>query len=42
MLAGKNQYVEQDVRKVVVAVNPRVVRLLGMEPARQEGTVVLK
>jgi putative ABC transport system substrate-binding protein len=42
LLSGKTQYAEQEVRKVVVAVNPRMVRLLGMEPARQEGTVVLK
>jgi len=42
ILTSKPGRTEEDARKVVMAVNPRLVRLLGIEPARQEGIQVLK
>ena len=42
ILAGKSQGVEEDVRKVKVAVNQQIARLLGVEAARTEGVEILK
>ena len=33
---------ETEVREVVVTLNSRIARLLGLEPARREGVQVLK
>ena len=41
-MLGKNSGAEENVRKVKVAVNQQVVRLIGMEPERQEGVEILK
>lgn len=42
ILAGKSQGAEEDVRKVKVAVNQQIARLLGVEAARQDGVEILK
>jgi hypothetical protein len=42
ILDGKSPSAEEDVRKVVMAVNQRISRLIGVEPADWKGTLILK
>ncbi len=42
LLAGKPERAGESVRKMTVAVNPRLERLLGIEAARRAGMVVLE
>ncbi len=42
ILEGKSPRGEEEARKVVVAVNQRISRLIGVEPADRKGTLILK
>jgi putative tryptophan/tyrosine transport system substrate-binding protein len=42
ILDGKSPRGDEEVRKVVVAVNQRISRLIGVEPVKWMGTVILK
>lgn len=42
LMAGQSRHCEEGVRKVVVAMNERIVRLVGVEPSQQEGVTVFK
>jgi len=42
LAAGRVTRGGENLRKVVVAINPRIVRLMGLEPVRREGVVEIK
>jgi hypothetical protein len=42
VLAGKGQHTDEGPRKVVIAVNDRIARLLGLEPSSRSGVLTLR
>jgi len=40
--AGRNAPIEDGVRSTVLAINQRVIRLMGLEPKTMEGVVIVK
>lgn len=42
LLAGKGQHSEEGPRKVVMAVNERIARLMGLEPSSRSGVLTLR
>ncbi len=42
ILSGHSTHLDEEPRAVVISVNPRIARLIGLEPQIKEGVVILK